>query len=90
MAVGAPVAVGPPDPRVAARFAVARPAGVRHLHPRRLNGGPALLVRINGEINGEIDGVLAMRLENGYVTGVSHVRIPEKSSRVERETAVSR
>ncbi|OIJ86458.1 RNA polymerase sigma-70 factor [Streptomyces colonosanans] len=52
----------------------------------QINGGPALLVRLNGEI----DGVLAVRVENGYVTGLYHVRNPEKLSRVERQTAVSR
>ncbi|MEU8276639.1 RNA polymerase sigma-70 factor [Microbispora bryophytorum] len=52
----------------------------------QINGGPGLLVRIDGEI----DGVLAMRIENGYVTGVYHVRNPEKLSHVEREIAVSR
>ncbi|MEU7746241.1 sigma factor-like helix-turn-helix DNA-binding protein [Nonomuraea sp. NPDC049158] len=52
----------------------------------QINGGPGLLVRVNGEI----DGVVAVRLENGYITGAYHVRNPEKLSRVERETAVSR
>ncbi|WP_220506241.1 hypothetical protein [Microbispora sp. H10830] len=52
----------------------------------QINGGPGLLVRIDGEI----DGVLAIRLESGYVNGVYHVRNPEKLSDVERETAVSR
>ncbi|MEV4569949.1 RNA polymerase sigma-70 factor [Nonomuraea sp. NPDC049419] len=52
----------------------------------QINGGPGLLVRVNGEI----DGVVAVRVENGYVTGAYHVRNPEKLSRVERETAVSR
>ncbi|KRV51406.1 RNA polymerase subunit sigma-24 [Wenjunlia vitaminophila] len=51
----------------------------------QVNGGPALLVR-RGE---EVDGVLAVRVDNGYVTGLYHVRNPEKLSRVERETAVS-
>ncbi|MFF5260028.1 RNA polymerase sigma-70 factor [Actinomadura viridis] len=52
----------------------------------QVNGGPGLLVRVNGEI----DGVVAVRVENGYVTGAYHVRNPEKLSRVERETALSR
>ncbi|MEU7889195.1 RNA polymerase sigma-70 factor [Microbispora bryophytorum] len=52
----------------------------------QINGGPGLLVRVDGEI----DGVLAMRIENGHVTGVYHVRNPEKLSHVEREIAVSR
>ncbi|MEV4171351.1 RNA polymerase sigma-70 factor [Nonomuraea sp. NPDC049709] len=52
----------------------------------QINGGPGLLIRLNGEI----DGVVAVRLENGYITGAYHVRNPEKLSRVERETVVSR
>ncbi|MBT2229795.1 RNA polymerase sigma-70 factor [Nonomuraea sp. NEAU-A123] len=58
----------------------------RSVEPVQINGGPGLLVRIDGEI----DGVLAVRVENGYVTGVYHVRNPEKLSRVEQETTVSR
>ncbi|GGP17165.1 RNA polymerase sigma-70 factor [Nonomuraea glycinis] len=58
----------------------------RSVEPVQINGGPGLLVRVNGEV----DGVLAVRVENGYVTGAYHVRNPEKLSRVERETAVSR
>ncbi|MDX3107650.1 RNA polymerase sigma-70 factor [Nonomuraea angiospora] len=52
----------------------------------QINGGPGLLVRLDGEI----DGVVAVRVENGYVTGAYHVRNPEKLSHVERETAVTR
>jgi hypothetical protein len=47
---------------------------------------PALILRLNGEI----DGVLAVRIDDGLVTGLYSVRNPEKLSRVERETAVSR
>jgi RNA polymerase sigma-70 factor (ECF subfamily) len=60
--------------------------GERTLEPVQINGSPGLLVRVDGEI----DGVLAMRVENGYITGAYHVRNPEKLSRVERETIVSR
>ncbi|SCL44959.1 RNA polymerase sigma-70 factor, ECF subfamily [Micromonospora citrea] len=52
----------------------------------QINGGPGLLVRVDREI----DGVVAVRVENGYVTGAYHVRNPEKLSRMERETAVTR
>ncbi|MBN6041147.1 RNA polymerase sigma-70 factor [Amycolatopsis sp. 195334CR] len=58
----------------------------RSVEPVQINGGPGLLVRINGEV----DGVLAMHLEHGRVAGAYHVRNPEKLSRVDRETAVSR
>ncbi|MEV0150473.1 MULTISPECIES: RNA polymerase sigma-70 factor [unclassified Nonomuraea] len=52
----------------------------------QINGGPGLLVRVDGEI----DGVVAVRVEHGHVTGAYHVRNPEKLSRMERETAVTR
>jgi hypothetical protein len=52
----------------------------------QVNGGPGLLVRIDGEI----DGVVAVRVESGYVTGAYHVRNPAKLSHVEWETALSR
>ncbi|MBA2896800.1 RNA polymerase sigma-70 factor [Nonomuraea soli] len=58
----------------------------RSVEPVQINGGPGLLVRVDGEI----DGVVAVRVENGLVTGAYHVRNPEKLSRVERETAVTR
>ncbi|MDL4776623.1 RNA polymerase sigma-70 factor [Actinomadura xylanilytica] len=56
------------------------------VEPVQINGGPALLVRLDGEL----DGVLAVRVENGRVTGLYHVRNPEKLSRIERETTVTR
>src|SRR6201991_3587149 len=58
----------------------------RTFEPTQVNGGPGLLVRADGEV----DGVLAVLVENGFVTRLYHVRNPEKLSRAERETAVSR
>ncbi|MFI7121284.1 RNA polymerase sigma-70 factor [Amycolatopsis sp. NPDC049868] len=58
----------------------------RTVEPVQVNGGPGLLIRVGGEI----DGVLAVRVENGYVTGAYHVRNPEKLSSVTREITVSR
>ncbi|MFE5501255.1 RNA polymerase sigma-70 factor [Amycolatopsis japonica] len=58
----------------------------RTVEPVQVNGGPGLLIRIGGEI----DGVLAVRVENGHVTGAYHVRNPEKLSGVAREITVSR
>ncbi|ONF73809.1 RNA polymerase sigma-70 factor [Amycolatopsis keratiniphila] len=58
----------------------------RTVEPVQVNGGPGLLIRVGGEI----DGVLAVRVENGYVTGAYHVRNPEKLSSVAREITVSR
>ena len=56
------------------------------LEPAQINGGPALIVRLGGEL----DGVFAVRVEGGLVSGLYYVRNPEKLSRVQRETAVSR
>ena len=56
------------------------------LEPVQVNGSPALIMRLNGEI----DSVLAMRVAGGLVTGLYAVRNPEKLSRVKRETALSR
>ena len=56
------------------------------LEPVSVNGSPALIMRLNGEI----DGVVAVRIEGGFVTGLYYVRNPAKLSRLERETAVSR
>ncbi|ONI91982.1 RNA polymerase subunit sigma-24 [Actinosynnema sp. ALI-1.44] len=58
----------------------------RTVEPVQVNGGPGLLIRVDGKI----DGVLAVRVENGHVTGAYHVRNPEKLTGVEREIAVSR
>jgi hypothetical protein len=56
------------------------------VEPTQVNGGPALIMRLSGEL----DGVMAVRIDDGLVTGLYYVRNPEKLSRVERETAVSR
>ena len=56
------------------------------LEPVQVNGCPALIMRLNGEI----DSVLAVRVEGGLVAGLYAVRNPAKLSRVERETALSR
>jgi hypothetical protein len=56
------------------------------LEPVQVNGHPALILRLDGEI----DTVLAVRIDDGLVTGLYAVRNPEKLSHVERETAVSR
>ena len=40
--------------------------------------------------DGEIDGVMAVRVEDGRITGLYYVRNPEKLSRVEAETPLSR
>jgi RNA polymerase sigma-70 factor (ECF subfamily) len=51
-----------------------------------VNGGPGLLVRIDGKI----DGVVAVSVESGYVTGAYHVRNPEKMTHMDQETFIGR
>ncbi|MFC0039669.1 RNA polymerase sigma-70 factor [Actinomadura rayongensis] len=56
------------------------------LHPAQVNGCPALILRLDGEI----DTVIAVRVERGLITGLYAVRNPEKLSRVEQETSLRR
>jgi len=56
------------------------------LVPVEVNGCPALIMRLNGEL----DSVVAVRVEGGLVTGIYTVRNPEKLSRMGRVTALSR
>jgi RNA polymerase sigma-70 factor (ECF subfamily) len=56
------------------------------LEPAQVNGHPALMVRIDGAV----DSVVTVRIEDGRITGLYAVRNPEKLSRIDRETAVSR
>jgi RNA polymerase sigma-70 factor (TIGR02957 family) len=54
--------------------------------PAEVNGCPALILRLNGEI----DTVVAVRIDDGLITGLYGVRNPEKLSHMERETALRR
>jgi len=63
-----------------------RIAGPGSLQPTQVNGFPALIIRFNGEI----DTVIAVRIDDGLVTGLYAVRNPEKLSRMERETTLRR
>ncbi|WP_181793081.1 RNA polymerase sigma-70 factor [Streptomyces sp. WELS2] len=65
---------------------LARFGDAASLRSAQVNGHPALILRLDGEIN----TVLAVRIDDGLVTGLYAVRNPEKLSRVERENAVSR
>ncbi len=56
------------------------------LWPAQVNGHPALILRLDGEL----DTVLAVRIDNGLITGLYAVRNPEKLSHMERETALRR
>ncbi len=63
-----------------------RIGAVASAEPVQINGGPALVIRFGGKI----DDVVAVRIDDGLITGLYIVRNPEKLSRVERESAVGR
>jgi RNA polymerase sigma-70 factor (ECF subfamily) len=63
-----------------------RIAAAASLQPAQVNGYPALILRLNGEI----DTVMALRIDDGIITGLYAVRNPEKLSHMERETALRR
>ncbi|RBM21627.1 RNA polymerase subunit sigma-24 [Prauserella sp. PE36] len=50
-----------------------------------VNGNPALVLRLGGEL----DGVMAVRIEDGRITGAYYVRNPEKLTRVACETPLT-
>ena len=54
--------------------------------PAQVNGYPALIVRLDGEI----DSVMAVRIDDGLITGLYAVRNPEKLSHMEQETTLRR
>ncbi|MEV2223559.1 RNA polymerase sigma-70 factor [Nocardia vinacea] len=56
------------------------------LQPAQVNGYPALVIRLDDEL----DTVMAVRIDDGLVTGIYAVRNPEKLSHVQRETALRR
>jgi len=56
------------------------------LQPAQVNGYPALILRFDGEV----DTVLALRIDDGLITGIYAVRNPEKLSHMEQETALIR
>jgi len=49
--------------------------------PTVVNGNPALVLRVNGEI----DGVIAPRVEDARITGLYYVRNPQKLTRIAAE-----
>ncbi|GGW25382.1 RNA polymerase sigma-70 factor [Streptomyces alanosinicus] len=58
----------------------------RSLESAQVNGYPALILRLNGQI----DTVLAVRIDDGLVTGLYSLRNPQKLSRLQRETMLCR
>jgi RNA polymerase sigma-70 factor (ECF subfamily) len=77
----APVAGAGPVARILGRIGAAA-----SLQPAQVNGFPALIIRLNGEI----DTVIAVRIDGGLITGLYAVRNPEKLSHMERETTLRR
>lgn len=63
-----------------------RIAAAASLQPAQVNGYPALIIRLNGEI----DTVIAVRIDDGLIAGLYAVRNPEKLSHMEQETALRR
>jgi RNA polymerase sigma-70 factor (ECF subfamily) len=53
--------------------------------PTVVNGNPALLLRLDGEI----DGVIAVRVEDLRITGLYYVRNPQKLTRIASETSLT-
>ncbi|MGW5719426.1 RNA polymerase sigma-70 factor [Amycolatopsis sp. NPDC003865] len=50
-----------------------------------VNGNPGLVLHLDGEL----DGVMAVRIDDGRITGLYYVRNPEKLTRVESETPLT-
>ncbi|TMR27126.1 RNA polymerase sigma-70 factor [Nonomuraea zeae] len=53
--------------------------------PTVVNGNPALLLRVDGDI----DGVIAARVEDARITGLYYVRNPQKLTRIASETPLT-
>jgi RNA polymerase sigma-70 factor (TIGR02957 family) len=62
-----------------------KPEGTLTADHALVNGNPALLVRLDGEI----DGVMAIRIEDARIAGLYYVRNPKKLTRVEAETPLT-
>ncbi|HZC25918.1 MAG TPA: sigma factor-like helix-turn-helix DNA-binding protein, partial [Actinopolymorphaceae bacterium] len=63
-----------------------RIADTATLRPAQVNGYPALLL----EFDGEIDTVVAMRIDDGLITGLYALRNPQKLSHMQQENALRR
>ena len=56
------------------------------IQPVQVNGYPALILRLDGEV----DTVIAVRIDDGLITGLYAVRNPQKLSHMEQETILRR
>ncbi len=59
--------------------------GVLRAEAAEVNGGPALVLRLDGAL----DGVLTFQVEGERITGLYYVRNPEKLTRLDRATALA-
>ncbi|WP_225725195.1 MULTISPECIES: RNA polymerase sigma-70 factor [unclassified Nocardia] len=55
------------------------------VEPTAVNGGPALALHVDGEL----DGVIAVSVEDGRITGLYYVRNPQKLTRIDTETPLT-
>ncbi|MDA3645422.1 RNA polymerase sigma-70 factor [Saccharopolyspora indica] len=53
--------------------------------PTTINGSPALALHVDGEL----DGIMALRVEDTRITGLYYVRNPQKLTRLEAETPLT-
>jgi RNA polymerase sigma-70 factor, ECF subfamily len=65
---------------------LAKAATAAPLQPAQVNGYPALILRLDGTI----DTVVAVRIDDGLITGLYAVRNPEKLSHMRHETTLHR
>jgi RNA polymerase sigma-70 factor (ECF subfamily) len=59
--------------------------GALTVHPTVVNGHPALVV----DLDGELDGIMTVRVEGALIAGIYYVRNPAKLSRAESETVLT-
>ncbi|WP_433754623.1 RNA polymerase sigma-70 factor [Nocardia sp. CA-135398] len=55
------------------------------VEPTAVNGGPALALHVDGEL----DGVIALRVEDAFITGLYYVRNPQKLTHIDTETPLT-
>jgi RNA polymerase sigma-70 factor (ECF subfamily) len=65
---------------------LARVAATASFRPVQVNGYPALILRLDGEV----DTVVAVRIDDGLITGLYAVRNPAKLSHMHRESPLRR
>jgi RNA polymerase sigma-70 factor (ECF subfamily) len=65
---------------------LARISAAASMQPVQVNGHPALIIRLDGEL----DTVIAACVNDGLITGLYAVRNPEKLSHMQRETTLGR